>query len=116
MSQPIQVARVGEVADGGMVKVTINGKDIVVARTGSSYYAVSNKCLHAGGDLSKGTLEGTIITCPRHGTQYDITDGHIVRWLRGSGPVASISKAVQKPGSLATYKVVVQGDNILVDA
>jgi 3-phenylpropionate/trans-cinnamate dioxygenase ferredoxin component len=34
-----------------------------------------------GADLSRGTLEGNIITCPRHGSKFDITTGESI-----SGP------------------------------
>lgn len=37
--------------------------------------AVADVCPHAGATLSTGELEGTVITCPRHGSQFDVRDG-----------------------------------------
>ena len=44
-----------------------------------------------GGKLSQGKLEGTAVTCPRHGSQFDLTDGRVVRWLKESGLVYSVA-------------------------
>jgi hypothetical protein len=33
-----------------------------------------------GGRLWEGKLEGTIVTCPLHGSQFDLSDGHVIRW------------------------------------
>lgn len=41
--------------------------------------AVADRCPHAGATLSEGELEGTVLTCPRHGSQFDVTDGSRVR-------------------------------------
>lgn len=42
----------------------VKGQEILVARVGDNYYSVDNRCPHMGGNLSKGNLEGTIVTCP----------------------------------------------------
>lgn len=51
------------------------GGSIVVFRVGDRLHAVRDECPHAGASLADGDLEGTIITCPRHGSQFDITTG-----------------------------------------
>ncbi len=45
----------------------------LLARVGDKYYAADNRCPHMGGKLSPGKLEGTVVTCPRHGSQFDLT-------------------------------------------
>ena len=35
-------------------------------------------CTHERGDLSQGTLEGNVVTCPRHKSKFDITTGKLV--------------------------------------
>lgn len=42
-------------------------------------YAVEDVCPHAGAVLSGGELEGQVLTCPRHGSQFDVSDGSRVR-------------------------------------
>jgi 3-phenylpropionate/trans-cinnamate dioxygenase ferredoxin component len=96
-------------------KVVLEGQEIMLAKVGGNYYAIANRCAHMGGDLSAGKLEGNIITCPRHGSQYDITDGHNVRWLGGSGMVPAMLKPFSSPRPVQSYKVKLQGDDIMVE-
>ena len=42
-------------------------------------YAVEDVCPHAGAILSGGELEGPVLTCPRHGSQFDVSDGARLR-------------------------------------
>ncbi|MGH2829077.1 MAG: Rieske (2Fe-2S) protein [Actinomycetota bacterium] len=52
---------------------------IAVYHVGRELFAVGDACPHAGARLSEGTLSGSVITCPRHGSQFDIRDGSRVR-------------------------------------
>ena len=115
MAKYLPVGKAGEFSDGSKKKVTVEGQEIMVARVGSNYYAVANRCPHMGGDLSNGTLEGTVITCPRHGSQFDLRDGKNLRWMKGSGAVAAIGKALKSPRPVLTFKVKVEGDTISVE-
>lgn len=110
-----KVASKAEFKDGDKKKVTVNGQEIMVARVGDSYYAIANRCAHLGGDLSAGTLEGTTITCPRHGSQYDIRNGNNIRWLKGKGFAASMAKVLKPPRGVTAYKTKLEGSDILVD-
>ena len=58
-------------------------------------YAVQDVCPHAGARLSEGALEGAIITCPLHGSQFDVRSGERVR-----GP---------SDAHIDAYQVVVEG-------
>jgi len=55
--------------------VVVGGKEVLLANVDGSYFAIANKCTHAGGSLAKGSLEGSIVTCPRHGSQFDLKTG-----------------------------------------
>jgi nitrite reductase/ring-hydroxylating ferredoxin subunit len=41
--------------------------------------AIADSCPHAGASLCQGELEGEVLTCPRHGSQFRVTDGARVR-------------------------------------
>jgi 3-phenylpropionate/trans-cinnamate dioxygenase ferredoxin subunit len=105
----VEAAKTGEFQDGAMKEVGLQGKKILLAKIKDKYYAATGRCTHFGGNLSRGTLEGTVVTCPLHGSQFDLTDGHVVRWLRSSGPPSKAGK------QLNTYKVKVESDKILVE-
>jgi nitrite reductase/ring-hydroxylating ferredoxin subunit/multimeric flavodoxin WrbA len=49
--------------------------EIAVFNLDGIYHAISNSCMHKGGPLSKGFLNGDIITCPWHGWKYSVKTG-----------------------------------------
>jgi 3-phenylpropionate/trans-cinnamate dioxygenase ferredoxin component len=111
----VPVANTSELKNGDMKQVNVRGHEILIAQVGGKYYATDNRCLHMGGNLSQGKLEGTVVTCPRHGSQFDLQDGRVVRWLKGSGIVSSITKALKGNKQLGTYKVKTEGNSIMVE-
>ena len=115
MSNLVEVAKTSELEDGAMKGVLVQGREILLARVGDSYYAADNRCPHMGGKLSQGKIEDTVVTCPVHGSQFDLKNGEVVRWLKGSGLLSKIGKALKSPQSLTTYNVKVTGDRILVE-
>lgn len=101
--------------DGNMKMATINGHELMLGQVGENYYCTDNRCPHMGGNLSNGKLEGTIVTCPRHHSQFDITDSHVIRWTDWTGIKKSFGKLLKSPKNLKTYNVRVEGEKILVD-
>ncbi|MBN2462083.1 MAG: Rieske 2Fe-2S domain-containing protein [Dehalococcoidia bacterium] len=115
MGNFVEVAKKDDLANGAMKEVKAQGQDVLLARVADKYYAIDNRCPHFGGNLSRGRLEGTVVTCPLHGSQFDITNGQVVRWLKGAGVLSAVGKALKSPKSVVTYKVKVEGDNVLVE-
>jgi nitrite reductase/ring-hydroxylating ferredoxin subunit len=50
----------------------------LIANLNGTFYAIGNICTHAGRDLSQGTLEGNVVTCPKHKSKFDVTSGKVV--------------------------------------
>ena len=115
MSNFIQVGKTDELADGAMKEVLAQGYEILLARVGDKYYAADNRCPHMSGKLSQGKLEGTVATCPRHGSQFDLTDGRVVRWLKGTGLISTLGKALKSPRSLNIYNIKVEDNRIMIE-
>jgi 3-phenylpropionate/trans-cinnamate dioxygenase ferredoxin subunit len=115
MVEYIEACRAGEIMDGQMKAMFIRGQEILLANVGNKMYAASNICPHMKGRLSKGTLKGTVVTCPRHASQFDLKDGHVVRWTNWSGIKLTISKTFKSPRPLKTYPVKVEGESVLVE-
>ncbi len=61
-----------------MKKVNLGGEDVLVANVDGQFYAIANSCTHQGGPLDEGELEGTVVTCPWHGGQFDVTTGKVL--------------------------------------
>jgi nitrite reductase/ring-hydroxylating ferredoxin subunit len=103
-----KVAQTQEVQSGQMKAVKIADKEILIVNVDGAYYAVGNKCTHQGGNLSKGTLQGNIVTCPRHKAQFDVTNGKVV-----SHP--KVPLVHPKIADQTVYKVKAVGADILVE-
>ena len=115
MGGMIEIGRIGEFQNGTMKEIIVEGHEILIARVGNQYYATDNRCTHMGGKLSLGKLEGTVVTCPRHGSQFDLKDGKVVRWLKGSGLLFALGKVLKSPRPLSKYNIQVVDDKILVE-
>jgi len=115
MGRLVEVGKSGELSEGTMKEVVAEGRKILLAKVGDRYYAADNRCPHMGAKLSEGTLEGVIVTCPRHGSEFDLSDGGVVRWLKTSGLISTVSKALKPPRPLVTYRVKVEEDRMLIE-
>jgi 3-phenylpropionate/trans-cinnamate dioxygenase ferredoxin subunit len=115
MASLLEVGTAGELADGTMKEVTVNGQEVLLARVGNIYYAAAGRCPHMGGHLSPGKLEGTVVTCPLHGSQFDLTDGRVVRWLKGSGLLSKAGRVLKSPAPLTIYRVEVKDGKVMVE-
>ena len=102
-----KVADTSEVPAGKMKAVKIKDEEILIVNVNNAFYAVANPCTHKGGDLSKGVLEGNILTCPVHGAKFDLTTGKNVY-----GPKLFMFRG--NAGDLKKYEVRVEGTNVLV--
>jgi 3-phenylpropionate/trans-cinnamate dioxygenase ferredoxin subunit len=114
MSEYVDVLKRDELQNGEMRGVTVGGNELLLARVEDHYYAASNLCPHLKAKLARGTLTGTILTCPRHGSQFDLKDGHVVRWTTWSGAKLAVSKLFKAPRPLQTYPVKLEGDSVQV--
>ncbi len=83
----IHVASVSEIVVGQKKTVTAGDLPILIINVSGSFYVIDVLCTHYGGDLSQGTLEGNIITCPNHGSKFDVTTGKVV-----SGPMEPLDR------------------------
>jgi len=75
-----------------------DGDLLAVYHVGSRFYACADRCPHAGATLSEGELEAGVVTCPRHGSQFDVTTGQRLR-----GPADT---------DIATYPTVADGGQL----
>jgi len=92
----------------------LQGRELMLARVDDVFYALDNRCPHLGGDLSRGVLQGTILTCPRHHSQFDIRDGHVLRWTDWTGLKLSAAKAFKSPRPARAYETKTEGGSVSV--
>jgi NAD(P)H-dependent nitrite reductase small subunit len=99
MANFVKVAQTSEIPSGQGKCVEVDGKRIAIFNVDGSYYAIDDVCPHQGGPLSEGELGGTVVTCPWHGWEYDVSTG-----------VNSDDPEVKQE----QFEVKVDGDDILV--
>jgi nitrite reductase/ring-hydroxylating ferredoxin subunit len=73
---------------------------VAVYQIGGAVYAVADRCPHAGALLSAGELDGRQVTCPGHGSQFDVCTGERTR-----GPADT---------DIATFPVVMAGGQVSI--
>jgi len=111
----VSAGKASQLADVTMMEVTVSGREIILARVGEAFYAADNRRPHMGGRLTQGRLEGTIVTCPRHGSRFDLVNGSVIQWLQGTCLLARIGTALKSSRPLTTYNVKVEHGEILVE-
>lgn len=97
----VKVAQKKDVALGKSIAVEFEGRRVALFNIDGRYYAIDDECTHAGGNLSEGEVEGTVVTCPWHGAKFDITNGEVLG-----------EPAEEK---VKSYKVHVEGEDILLE-
>jgi 3-phenylpropionate/trans-cinnamate dioxygenase ferredoxin component len=103
----VKAARIWDIPSGSVLRVEHGGGAILVSNLGGSLYAISDTCTHQGGSLSKGTIKDGIVTCPRHGSRFDVRTGKNM-----VGPKILLFRG--KTDDVSSYPVKVEGDDILV--
>ena len=99
MSDFKSVAKKADIPVGSGKTVQIDGTPVAVFNVDGNFYVVDNTCVHQGGPLGEGTLDGSVVTCPWHGWQYDVKTG-----VNTSNPQAKVK----------SYPIKIEGDDILI--
>ena len=97
----VRLGNGGAVLAGEMHVFDVAGTKVSVASVGGHLYGFDDTCTHAGCSLAKGKLDGTTVTCPCHGSQFNVTSGAVLR-----GPA-------QRP--VRSRLVQVEGQDLLVE-
>lgn len=95
----------GKTADvplGKMIKVSVDGKEIMVANVDGNYCAIDDSCTHSGASLSEGKLDGYKVVCGWHGAQFDCKTGKLVKFPA-------------KIRDVAAYNVSIESDDIFLE-
>jgi nitrite reductase/ring-hydroxylating ferredoxin subunit len=115
----VPVCRLDEVPVGEARQFEVEGKPIALARVAEGEcYAVGGRCTHLRARLGKGTLEGTTLTCPWHGSQFDVTSGKLLRWVQEPTlmrVLAGLIPAFMRK-DIPSYEVRVEEGQVLVKA
>jgi 3-phenylpropionate/trans-cinnamate dioxygenase ferredoxin component len=87
---------------GEAVRVDVRGTPVAVFNLGGELRAIEARCTHVGGPLDKGRVTGRLVTCPLHGSQFNLDTGQVVR-----GPAMTPER---------TFPVRLEGGVLVVEA
>jgi cytochrome P450/nitrite reductase/ring-hydroxylating ferredoxin subunit len=68
----------GDAPEGALRQVEIEGRAVCVARTAGGWVAFDDTCTHEACALSDGELDGYVVVCPCHGSEFDVRTGDVL--------------------------------------
>ncbi|MBI2541317.1 Rieske 2Fe-2S domain-containing protein [Candidatus Woesearchaeota archaeon] len=95
----VKAANISDLKPGENKTVSVNGTEVALFNVDGQFFAISNTCLHRGGPLGEGMLDGDVVTCPWHGWRFNVKTG--------VSPVMPNAK-------VAAYKIKTEGNDILI--
>jgi nitrite reductase/ring-hydroxylating ferredoxin subunit len=95
------IGKVSDLADAALHGVTIEDKQILLAKVGATFFAIGNVCTHNGCRLSGGKLEGENVRCPCHGSGFSLKTGEVVH-----GPAKN---------PVPAYRVTIENGELVID-
>lgn len=99
MGELIRIAGTEDVQPGSGMVAEVNGKSIALFNLDGAFHAIDNTCVHRGGPLGEGDVEGDVVTCPWHNWQFNVKTGACV-----NNPSAKVT----------SYEVTIEGTDIKV--
>lgn len=103
----VKVANTADIPAGGMKGVRTGSEDVLIVNVGGKYSAIAGLCSHRQGVLADGKLEGSTITCPRHGSTFDVATGKSI-----TGPKVLGFRG--KTSDQRVFELKIEGSDIFV--
>jgi nitrite reductase/ring-hydroxylating ferredoxin subunit len=100
MDELVRVTQVDRLAEKQLAAFGVDG-EWVAAVVGGAYYAFEDICPHRQCSLAEGRLDGKTVTCPCHGSEFDVATGK-----RLAGPA---------PRDIRTYPVHLENGVIAIE-
>ena len=99
----VLVGKTSEMPPGKLNKISVDGKEVLMVNLDGNYFAMDDTCTHSGASLSEGQIDGSTVTCGWHGAKFDCKTG-------------KLEKFPAKINDLKSYKVLVESDDIFIEA
>lgn len=78
MAEFVRVAAAKDIPPGGAAIVETDGRTIAVFNVDGEFYAIDDTCTHEEASLSAGERSGEIVTCPKHGSRFNVRTGRVL--------------------------------------
>jgi nitrite reductase/ring-hydroxylating ferredoxin subunit len=96
-----KVARRSDIQENKGKEVKIDNTRIAIFYSNGKYYALDALCRHQDGSLAPGRVDGEIVECPLHSWHYNLRTGELLDYVKGV--------------ELATYEVIIKGNDLYLD-
>jgi nitrite reductase (NADH) small subunit len=100
MGEWVGILKSGEIEEGRGQVVESHGKCLAVFKVNGCFHVIDNTCVHRGGPLGEGDLEGEVVSCPWHGWEYNVKTGQCLN---------------NPAGHVKTYPSRVEGEEVQVE-
>ncbi len=98
----IIAGKTSDIPPGKMIKVSVDGRDIMLANIDGEFCATDDTCTHSGSSLSEGKLGNGVVTCGWHAAEFDCKTGKLVKFPA-------------KIRDLTSYKVSIESDDVFIE-
>lgn len=73
---PVMAER--DLNEGEVKRADANGYPVLLLKRDGKLIAMGERCSHAGGPLSQGKVDADTVTCPWHGSRFDLNSGRVL--------------------------------------
>ncbi|MCE5259763.1 MAG: Rieske 2Fe-2S domain-containing protein [Chloroflexi bacterium] len=110
-----EIGLVGVCTEGQLREFKVSDQVVLLWCHDGEFHAVQGICPHMKVHLAKGKVDGTVITCPGHGSRFDLITGEVVGWLETlHGPAKAFLERAGKRQNLVVYPVKVVDKRVMV--
>ena len=95
------VCSTSDLQPGSMMRISVQGREVLLVNLRGEYHALASKCTHAGAPMHEGGCENGVLICPWHGGVFDARSGAV----RGGPPTHPLVK----------YGITVRDNRVLID-
>ena len=116
----VKAAQVDEIIEGKSKCVKLDNLKVLLIKQKGEIFALENKCSHFGLSLEKGAIKDGTITCPWHGSRFDIKSGEAVAWVDAVVGIqlpkwgSKLIAMGKEPQPVRTFPVTIENGTVFV--
>lgn len=117
----VSIGQASNFPAGKLTAVKAGDVSLVVTRIDDGFCAVKNQCSHMPLPLAGGKIEGDMITCPWHNSDFNMCTGENIDWVKGvagmkmPGWARSMMALGKKASPLTSYVVTEENGELFVE-
>lgn len=94
------------------LNIYVNGQRLVITRYEDSAHVLQGYCSHMLFYLKDAKVDGCVVTCSLHGSQFDVRDGSVVRWTEAAS--GKVLEDIKEKKRLRSYETEVRDGSVFL--